>query len=96
MHRIRRKHSAEFKAKVALEAIRETQTAASIGSQYAVHAIQVAKWKKQAIEGLSEIFSTERGREARAQEELVPRLYQQIGELKVELDWFKKKSGDAL
>jgi transposase-like protein len=95
MQRIRKKHSAEFKAKVALEALREARTAAEIGSQYAIHATQVAKWKKQALDGLSEIFSLGKGQEARAQDELVPKLYQQIGELKVELDWFKKKSGGS-
>lgn len=92
MARIRRKHSAEFKAKVALEALRETKTAAEIGNQYGVHAIQVAKWKKQALEGLSALFST--GKDSKVGDsELVPRLYQEIGELKVELDWLKKKSG---
>ena len=96
MQRIRRKHSPEFKAKVALEAIRENKTAAEISGQYAVHAMQVGKWKKQAIEGLSSIFSSDRDPSARDNEELVQRLYQQIGEQKVELDWFKKKSGGFL
>jgi len=95
MQRIRKRHSSEFKAKVALEALRETHTAAEIGSQYGVHAVQVAKWKKQAIEGLLNTFSTGKRSGDRMQTELVPKLYQQIGELKVELDWFKKKSGDC-
>lgn len=93
MHRIRRKHSPEFKAKVALEAIREQKTAAEISGQYAVHAMQVGKWKKQAIEGLPSVFSSDRDLFAREKEELVQKLYQQIGEQKVEIDWFKKKSG---
>lgn len=91
MQRIRRKHSAEFKAKVALEAIREAKTTAEIGNQHGVHAIQVTKWKKEALEGLSTIF--ERGNSRGEESELIPKLYQQIGEQKVALDWLKKKLG---
>jgi transposase-like protein len=89
----RRKHSAEFKAKVAIEAIRGEKTASQIASQYEVHTIQVGKWKKEAMEGISSIFQRGNGKNSHGQEDLVGLLYREIGELKVELDWLKKKTG---
>ena len=84
----RKKHGAEFKAKVALEAIKGVKTVNEIASQYEVHPTQVTNWKKQAIRELSGVFS---GRGEKAEEELKARLYQQIGQLQVELEWLKKK-----
>ena len=89
----RRNHSAAFKAKVALAAAKGDKTIAELASQYEVHPSQIAKWKKQLLESLPEIFSCRRPKEQQDQEALTAQLYQQIGQLKVELDWLKKKSG---
>ena len=93
MPRTRRRFSDPFKAKVALEAIKGVSTVAELASRHKVHANQITQWKKQALEALPEVFGSRRSDEARRQEELTDRLYQQIGQLKVELDWVKKKSG---
>ena len=89
----RRNHSAAFKAKVALAAIKGDKTVAQLASQYEVHPTQIAQWKKQLLESLPEIFSCRRQNGQQDQELLTAQLYQQIGQLKVELDWLKKKSG---
>jgi putative transposase len=89
----RRVHSAEFKAKVALEAIRGERTGNEIAGEYGVHPVQVGLWKKQAIEGLVDIFRDRRNGVGKEEEELKAALYQEIGQLKVELDWLKKKVG---
>ena len=93
MKTLRTRHSAEFKAKVALEAIRGERTANEIASAYGIHPTQLAQWKKTAVTELPHIFSDKRVRTDQDQEALRDRLYQQIGQLKVELDWLKKKSG---
>ena len=89
----RRNHSAAFKAKVALAAIKGDKTIAELASEYEVHPNQITQWKKQLLESLPELFSRRRQTEQRDQEALTSELYQQIGQLKVELDWLKKKSG---
>ena len=89
----RRNHSAAFKAKVALDAAKEEKTIAELASLYEVHPSQITKWKKQLLETLPEIFSNRVQTEQKDQDELTSQLYQQIGQLKVELDWLKKKSG---
>lgn len=88
----RRRFSADFKAKVALEAIKGQKTVAELAGEYEVHANQITQWKKQLLESLPEVFGRRRELDAADQAELVDRLYQQIGRLKVELDWLKKKS----
>ena len=90
----RRQHTGEFKAKVALAALKADKTINELASQFQVHPLQVSQWKKQAVEGLPELLA-DRRRSARekAGQELVDNLYQQIGQLKVELDWLKKKTG---
>ncbi len=88
----RKKHTAELKAKVAIAAIKAEHTASEIASMYGVHASQIGIWKKQAMEELTQVFSSRRSSTVRAQEDLTATLYQQIGQLKVELDWLKKKA----
>jgi putative transposase len=89
----RKKHSAEFKAKIALEAAKGLKTINEIASEAEVHPTQVTLWKKQLIEEASTLFASGRGQKEKSQEDLTAALYQQIGQLKVELDWVKKKSG---
>jgi transposase-like protein len=93
MKRERKRYDAGLKAKVAVEAIKGQRTINEIASAYGIHPHQVTQWKKQALEQLPEIFSNGRARSQQADEELRDQLYQQIGQLKVELDWLKKKSG---
>ena len=76
-----------------LEAIKNQRTIAEISSEYGVHANQITKWKRQVLDELPVIFSTRRERDQRDNEALQGELYRQIGQLKVELDWLKKKVG---
>jgi putative transposase len=89
----RKRHNNGFKAQVALEAIRNQRTIAEIASEYGVHPSQVNKWKKQVLDGVSTIFSGNHDKSKQDGEKLQAELYQQIGRLKVELDWLKKKVG---
>lgn len=91
--KIRRIHAPAFKAKVALEAIREIKTIAELASMYSVHPTQITKWKRQALEILSSGFSEKQKKKEYDERELVQELYQQIGRLKVEVDFLKKKMG---
>jgi transposase-like protein len=88
----RKRHPAAFKAKVALEALRGEKTIAQLSSEYGVHSNQIRQWKKKLVEELPAIFSERRRRSEKEGEELTSELYRQIGQLKVELDWLKKKS----
>ncbi len=89
---IRKKHDAAFKARVALEAVRGEKTVAQISSDYKVHGNQIRQWKKKLLEELPGIFKDRRKKSDKENEELTAELYRQIGQLKVELDWLKKKS----
>lgn len=89
----RKRHSAEFKAKVALEAIKGQNTINEIAAKYQVHPNLVTQWKKLALQALPQIFSDPNRRADHQREQLEATLYQQIGQLKVELDWLKKKAG---
>ncbi|MCK4299210.1 MAG: transposase [Planctomycetes bacterium] len=89
----RRRHSAQFKAKVALEAIKGVKSLSQLAAQYEVHPTQIAKWKKHLLDQLPGLFSDRRRGSDLADEQLKARLYQQIGQLQVELDWLKKKCG---
>jgi transposase-like protein len=91
----RKQHSAEFKSRVVIAAIKGLQTVNEIASTMGVHPTQVTQWKKQALDSLPAVFSSRRGQVQKAQADLTDELYQQIGQLKVELDWLKKKSGIA-
>jgi transposase-like protein len=93
VRRQRRRYSADWKTKVALEAIKGQRTVQEIASHYEVHPTLVTHWKKQLLEGAAEIFSNGKRAAADADEELKAELYQQIGKLQVEVDWLKKKSG---
>ena len=88
----RKQYDSRFKANVALEAIKSHKTIATIASEYSVHPNQVTNWKKQLLSEIPQLFDG-RKRSDPDHEGLVAELYQQIGQLKVELDWLKKKAG---
>ena len=89
----RKQYSAQFKARVALEALQGLKTVNELASTYGVHPTQIAHWKHRLQQEMSEIFSVRRDKRERDQEAFQAQLYQQIGQLKVELDWVKKKAG---
>jgi transposase len=91
--RIRRIHPPAFKAKVALEAIKEQKTIAELASLYGVHPTQITKWKRKALDFITQIFSETVQKQQRSDDELIQELYKQIGKLQVEKDWLKKKIG---
>lgn len=89
---MRKNFSPEFMAKVALAAMREESTMAELSSKYEVHRTQIGNWRKQALEGLVDIFKGKRDKSEKDKEKLIDELYRQIGQLKVENEWLKKKS----
>ena len=90
--RPRRNHSPAFKAKVAIAAVREQETVAQLSSRYAVHSSQIHQWKRHLLEGAEGLFGTVgRPRKGDTDEVSVDELYEQIGRLKMELEWLKKK-----
>lgn len=88
----RRQFSAKFKFQVALEASKETRTINEIASHYNLHPTQVKQWKRQLQQEGDEIFSQNGTKERQDQQALETELYEQIGRLKMELEWVKKKS----
>ena len=92
MGKSRRKFTGAFKAKVAMEAVKGEKTVSQLSSDFQVHPNQISQWKRLLVEGSPEIFTDKRGKDRKQNQELIQELYRQIGQLKVELDWVKKKS----
>jgi putative transposase len=88
----RKKYSSQFKFKVALEAVKGLQTINEIASQHSVHPNQVSHWKKQLLEEGPAVFGQDTARQLRDQAAREAELYEQIGRLKMELEWLKKKA----
>ena len=88
----RRRFSRSFKAKVALEALSERYTLAELAAKYELHPNQISAWKRQAKDGLPEVFGSTTVKQQQAQEDFNAKLFAEIGRLKMELDWLKKKS----
>ena len=90
--RPRRRHSSGFKARVALEALKGQKTLNELASEFGVHPVQITQWKRQLLDASPGIFeSGSASRREREQEQLVEQLYQQIGQLQMEVDWLQKK-----
>lgn len=92
MSQKRKRHSDEFKARVALEAVKGIRTLSELGSEYGVHPTVIAHWKRQLLSGAAEVFRRASGRNGKTEEELTAPLFEEIGRLKMEIDWLKKKS----
>jgi len=92
---MRKKYNSAFKARVALEAIGEQKTLAELASEYDVHPTQITNWKKELQERAGEVFEKNASRETKAAQGREAELYRQIGQLKVEVDWLKKKSKEV-
>lgn len=90
----RRRFSAAFKGRVAREALKERKTIAELAGEYEVHPNQISQWKKHLLDALPEVFSKRSANDRAREERLKDRLYRQIGQLQVDLDWLKKKVGD--
>ena len=86
-------HLPEFKAKVGLEAVRGVKTINEIAQDYGVHPVQVSQWKREIQNQVKKLFEGKRGSHPVSAHSAPDRLYGEIGRLKMELDWLKKKSG---
>ena len=91
MAKTRQRRSAQFKFQVALEALKEQKTLSQLASEYEVHPTQITQWKKQLLDGGSSLFG-QRVREQQEQSSREADLFEQIGRLKMELEWLKKKA----
>lgn len=94
MSKKRRQFTAAFKAKVALAAAKGDKTLAELASQDGVYPNQISAWKKQLVDQIEELFRDGRQRPRDGQEPEVSQLYEQIGRLKVEVEWLKKKAAE--
>ena len=90
---IKKSYTAKFKAKVAIEAIKEEESTNELSSRFEVHSSQIRRWKNTAVNGMPSLFNEAAGKEKGNEDKLIDELYKQIGQLKVELDWLKKKCG---
>jgi transposase-like protein len=91
MNGTRKRYPASFKARVALEAAKQTKTLAELSGRYQVHSVQISQWKKQLLDGIESLFRDGRCRDHDESQAIQAELYEQIGRLKMELEWLKKK-----
>jgi transposase len=94
MSKKRRQHSPDLKARVGLEALKGIEPIHAIAAKYEVHPVQVSQWKKEIAERLPEVFAKKADYEAEASKEREKELYEEIGRLKMQLEWVKKKAGE--
>jgi putative transposase len=86
-----RHHPAAFKAKVALEAAKQTRTLAELSRAFQVHPVQISQWKKQLLDGAESLFRDGRRREREQEQVRQAELFEQIGRLNMEVEWLKKR-----
>ena len=86
----RKRHAAAFKAKVALEAAKQTKTVAELAKTFQVHPVQISQWKKQLLDGAESLFRDGRRREHEEGQAQQAELYERIGRLNMEVEWLKK------
>ena len=86
----KKRHSAAFKARVALEAAKQTRTLAELSGTFQVHSVQISKWKKQLLDGIESLFRDGRRHDHDESQAIQAELYEQIGRLKMEVEWLKK------
>ena len=89
----RRQHSASFKAKVALEALKEQKTIAQLSSEFKIHATQITNYRNQLRDNMQVVFSNDQSKVLKEKDELIDKLYHQVGKLNTEYEWLKKKLG---
>ena len=87
----RRRIEAALKAKAALAAVRGDRTTSELASQFGAHPTQIGQWKRQLLDGATELFSGDQRRKVENQDSLIAELYEQIGRLQMEAAWLKKK-----
>jgi len=92
MTKNRRRFSADYKFRVALEAAKGQETLSELATKYGLHPNQISQWKRQLLESGADVFSHNGNKEAQAQAAEQSELYEQIGRLKMELEWLKKKA----
>jgi transposase len=91
MKKHRRKHSAEFKARVALETIKGLKTISEIAAEFEIHPVMVSNWKKEMLERLPEIFETQSTRKDKDKDREKEQLHGKVGQLTMEVDFLEKK-----
>ena len=94
MSKKRRQHSPDLKARVGLEALKGIEPIHAIAAKYEVHPVQVSQWKKEVAERLPEVFARKPDADARDAKDWEKELFEEIGRLKMELEWLKKKAGE--
>jgi transposase-like protein len=94
MSKKRRQHNPEFKAKVALEALKGIEPVHAIAAKHEIHTVQVSQWKKELAGRLPEVFARKPDADAVAAKAREKELFEEIGRLKMELEWLKKKAGE--
>lgn len=93
MGNLRRKHAPVFKAKVALEAVKQTKTIPALASEYEVHPTQVKQWKEKLEHEANHLFVDPKSPKDEDKDKLIADLYKQVGKLSIQVDWLKKKLG---
>ena len=91
----RKRHTAQFKFQIAVEAIKNDQTVNQLASKHELHPSQISQWKRQLLDKGATVFSTTTAQQLRQQETLQAELYEQIGRLKMDLEWLEKKANRA-
>jgi len=92
-HILRRQHPPAFKAKVAWDALKETKSMAELSSQFAVHPSQIKQWRDIMEKQGSTLYTDHQKRKEQEKDDLIRRLYEQVGKLQIQVDWLKKKMG---